>query len=105
MTIKDKIRNDPIGQDLNIEPIFNLIEKRQLGWWRHLQRLDGNSQVRKVREPKSWMKRKTQREIERTEWLEKTWHIEGKHRKKLRKQTKNTSLDPSGYMGIILIKI
>jgi len=48
LTVIDKVRNRKIRDELDIEPISDFIEKRQLSWWGHLQRMDGSRKAKQV---------------------------------------------------------
>lgn len=52
VTRRDRIRNTEIRKDLNVKPMAEFIEERQLGWWGHLQRMEGTRQVKRVWEAK-----------------------------------------------------
>lgn len=58
ITKRDRIRNEAIREELKIEPIEDYIERRQLGWWGHLIRMEEDTQTRKVWETKMTGKRK-----------------------------------------------
>ncbi|KAJ8934309.1 hypothetical protein NQ318_002900 [Aromia moschata] len=51
-------RNEDISRELEIQPITEYIEKRQLEWWGHLMRLPNNTPIRKIWEARSYGKRK-----------------------------------------------
>ncbi|KAI4468178.1 hypothetical protein MML48_2g00010220 [Holotrichia oblita] len=53
VTKRDRMRNEDIRRDLEIEPIEKFIEQRQLGWWGHLQRMNNSTQVKKAWEAKA----------------------------------------------------
>ena len=44
----DRVRSADIRESLGIEAVETHIERRQLGWWGHLQRMDRNMQVRAI---------------------------------------------------------
>lgn len=48
VTKMDKMRNVDIRKDLEIQPILDYIEERQLQWWGHLQRMNEERPVKKV---------------------------------------------------------
>ncbi|KAJ8947898.1 hypothetical protein NQ318_010044 [Aromia moschata] len=52
-----KVKGD-IRRELEIQPITEYIEKRQLEWWGHLMRLPNNTPTRKIWEARSYGKRK-----------------------------------------------
>lgn len=58
ITLRDHIRSQQIREELDIQPLTNFIQKKQLSWWGHLQRLDENRAVKKVWEAKVLNKRK-----------------------------------------------
>ncbi|KAJ8941565.1 hypothetical protein NQ318_011524 [Aromia moschata] len=51
-------RNEDIRRALEIQPITEYIEKRQLEWWGHLMRLPNNTPTRKIWEARNYGKRK-----------------------------------------------
>ncbi|KAJ8952606.1 hypothetical protein NQ318_004153 [Aromia moschata] len=51
-------RNEDIRRELEIQPITEYIERRQLEWWGHLMRLPNNTPTRKIWEARSYGKRK-----------------------------------------------
>lgn len=57
VTKLDRMRNEDIRRDLEIESIEQFIEKRQLGWWGHIQRMDNSVQVKKAWETRVQGKR------------------------------------------------
>ena len=52
VTKLDKISNTIIREELKVRPILEYIERRQLSWWGHLQRMKNTVQVKKVWEAK-----------------------------------------------------
>ena len=46
-TRRDKIRNDVIREKLQVESVLNYVEKRQLIWYGHLQRMEDNRYPKK----------------------------------------------------------
>lgn len=58
VTKLDRIRSDQIRKELNIESVEKFIEKRQMGWWGHLQRLKKTTQVKRIWEAKTTGKKK-----------------------------------------------
>lgn len=48
VTRKDRIRNEQIREELEIQPISSIIENKQIGWWGHLQRLKDNIPVKQI---------------------------------------------------------
>lgn len=58
VTKLDRMRNEQIRTDLNIEPVEDYIEQRQLGWWGHLQRLNNTAPVKRIWESKPPWKKK-----------------------------------------------
>ena len=52
VTKLDKIPNTIIREELKVRPILEYIERRQLSWWGHLQRMKNTVQVKKVWEAK-----------------------------------------------------
>lgn len=57
VTVLDKERNETIRNNLHVDSVNNLIEKKQLGWFGHL-RLSNNRQVKKVWEAKQTGKKR-----------------------------------------------
>nr|CAH7732589.1 unnamed protein product [Callosobruchus chinensis] len=53
VTRTDRLRNEDIGNELGVEPVWNLIERNQLKWFGHMCRMDNSRQVRKVFECKT----------------------------------------------------
>ncbi|KAJ8949194.1 hypothetical protein NQ318_021687 [Aromia moschata] len=62
-------RNEDIRRELEIQPITEYIEKRQLDWWGHLMRLPNNIPTRKIWEARSYGKRKRGRPEETSAFL------------------------------------
>lgn len=58
VTKLDRMRNEQIRTDLNIESVEEYIEQRQLGWWGHLQRLSNTALVKRIWESKPPWKKK-----------------------------------------------
>lgn len=58
VTRQDRIRNDMIREELKIQPLLQFVERRQLGWWGHLQRMNNTIPVKKIWEAKVHDKRK-----------------------------------------------
>lgn len=56
-TLMDKVRNTQIREELEIKPVTEFVEKRQLSWWGHLQRMDRDRPVRQVWEARMTGKR------------------------------------------------
>ena len=52
ITRRDRIRNDRIREELEINSISDFIEQRQLSWWGHLQRLRDDIPVKRKWETK-----------------------------------------------------
>ena len=52
VTRYDRIRNTDIREELEIESTLEFIERRQLSWWGHLQRMDNKRPVKKIWEAK-----------------------------------------------------
>ena len=48
ITRMDKIRNEEIRKNLGIESMSKFIEKRQLSWWGHLQRMDDTRPTKQI---------------------------------------------------------
>ncbi|CAG9823911.1 unnamed protein product [Phaedon cochleariae] len=79
ITRREKIRNVVIREELEIESIEEYIEKKQLAWWGHLQRMKNGTQVKRIWESKAQGKRKVGRPIQ-------TWdNVVGNILKKRRK--------------------
>lgn len=53
VTKRDRIRNEVIREELNIESVEDFIERRQLGWWGHLLRMEEKAQTRMIWESKA----------------------------------------------------
>jgi Reverse transcriptase (RNA-dependent DNA polymerase) len=45
---RDRIRNMDIREELQIEPIHEYIQKKQLNWWGHVQRMSGKIPTKKI---------------------------------------------------------
>jgi hypothetical protein len=58
VTKRDRIRNSRIREEIGIESIEDFIEKRQLGWWGHLQRMNDMVPVKRIWETRMHGKRK-----------------------------------------------
>ena len=58
VTRKDRIRNEHIREELEIIPILDFIEQKQLGWWGHLIRLKERTPVIQVWESRTQGRRK-----------------------------------------------
>lgn len=67
VTRMHKLRNETIRQDLDIEPIQNFIERRQLSWWGHLNRMNNERPAKRIWETKIQKRKKRGRP-------EKTWN-------------------------------
>ena len=63
VTRADKIRNDVIRSELEVEPALKIIEQNQLKWFGHLQRLNDKRQVKKVWKTRTMPKRNRGRPI------------------------------------------
>lgn len=57
VTRKDRIRNDIIRKNLQIQSMQEFIEQRQLSWWGHLQRMNNDIPVKKIWESRTQGKR------------------------------------------------
>ncbi|XP_030758176.1 uncharacterized protein LOC115883895 [Sitophilus oryzae] len=57
VTRKDRIRNDIIRENLQIQSMQAFIEQRQLSWWGHLQRMNNDIPVKKIWEARTQGKR------------------------------------------------
>jgi Reverse transcriptase (RNA-dependent DNA polymerase) len=66
VTRRDRIRNTQIREELNIQPLMQYIEQKQLSWWGHLQRMESTRQVKKIWEAK--VNRKRRRGRPRKSW-------------------------------------
>ncbi|XP_044744507.1 uncharacterized protein LOC123306527 [Coccinella septempunctata] len=66
ITRMHRVRNDLIWEDIGIEPLQDFIEKRQLSWWGHLNRMNHERPARKVWEAKVTGKRRRGRPV--TTW-------------------------------------
>lgn len=58
VTRQDRIRNDDIREELEIQSIGEFIEQRQMSWWGHLQRMKDSIPVKRIWETKMHGKRK-----------------------------------------------
>ena len=56
ITRRDRVRNEQVREELNIEPIISTIEKQQMKWLGHLHRMTDERQVKTV-----WQTRTAQR--------------------------------------------
>lgn len=52
VTRQDRIRNDFIREELEIQSIMEFIEQRQISWWGHLQRMKDTVPVKRIWETK-----------------------------------------------------
>lgn len=53
VTRKGRIcRNTPLRQELEVQAVINFIERKQLSWWGHIQRMNNNRPDRQVQEAK-----------------------------------------------------
>lgn len=64
VTLRDRVRSATIREELEVIPVTEFIEKRQLSWWGHLQRMDHNRPVRQVWESRALGKRSRGRPTE-----------------------------------------
>ena len=48
ITRRDRIRNELVRDELKVEPILKTVERRQLGWFGHLARMEDSRQVKAV---------------------------------------------------------
>lgn len=69
VTRRDRIRNDIIREELEIEPITNVIEKQQLKWYGHLIRMQNERPVKSIWEARIQRSKKRGRP-------RKTWNDE-----------------------------
>lgn len=58
VTRMDRQRNEKIREELKIESVLEYIEKKQLCWWGHLQRMSNKRQTKKIWEAKNAQKRR-----------------------------------------------
>ena len=56
ITKRDRIRNEIVRDELDVESILDFIERRQLSWWGHLQRMQDTRQVKEIWEAKQTQK-------------------------------------------------
>lgn len=57
VTLRDHIRSTKIREEIGIESLSEYIEKRQLGWWGHIQRMNEDRMVKKIWEARMGGKR------------------------------------------------
>lgn len=57
VTLRDRVRSAEIREELEVKPVTEFIEKRQLSWWGHLQRMNTNRVVKQIWEAKTTDKR------------------------------------------------
>ncbi|KAJ8937082.1 hypothetical protein NQ318_017671 [Aromia moschata] len=81
-------RNEDIRRELEIQPITEYIEKRQLEWWGHLMRLPNNTPTRKIWEARSYGKRKRGRPEETWDDTIKNYGKEESNNKKVERNGK-----------------
>ena len=89
-TRKDRERNTNIREQLNIKPITQIIENKQLKWYGHIKRMEKQRIPRKVMETR--MEEKRTRGRPRVTWMEtieKAGKRRGKTIKELNKLTTN----------------
>nr|CAH7767968.1 unnamed protein product [Callosobruchus chinensis] len=55
---KDRIRSEDIRSELQIPPLMDFIEHRQLSWWDHLHRTKEDIPVKRIWEAKPFGKRR-----------------------------------------------
>lgn len=67
VTRLNKIRNESICQDLEIEPLQDFVERRQLSWWGHLNRMNNERPAKQIWEAKIQKRKKRGRP-------EQTWN-------------------------------
>lgn len=54
----DRIRNTQIREELDMKPVTEFIEQRQLSWWGHIQRMSDDRPVKQVYEARIQTKRR-----------------------------------------------
>ena len=67
-TKRDRERNTKIRQDLNVKPLTEMIEEKQLKWFGHVKRMGPERIVRRCIEAREWEKRGRGRP--RVTWLD-----------------------------------
>lgn len=65
VSLRDRIRSKQIREELEIEDIMEFIEKRQLSWWGHLQRMKNDRMVKQIWEARLIGRRKRGRPMEK----------------------------------------
>ena len=81
VTIMDKIRSQYIRDELEVDATLNYIERKQLAWWGHLQRMDDDRPTKQVWQAKAQKKKRRGRPrqtwdaamVEVLNRREKTW--------------------------------
>ncbi|XP_044760236.1 uncharacterized protein LOC123317693 [Coccinella septempunctata] len=58
VTRRDRIRNESIREDLQVESLEEFIERRQLEWWGHLNRMEEDTMTRRIWDAKDVRKRR-----------------------------------------------
>lgn len=84
------MRNVDIREELGTTPIIEYIEKRQLSWWGHLERMDERRPVKRI--CRAMITEKRDRGRPKAKWndlVEKTRMKKGKIMSEARKLAKN----------------
>ncbi|XP_044757812.1 uncharacterized protein LOC123315966 [Coccinella septempunctata] len=58
VTRRDRIRNELVREDLQVESLEEFIERRQLEWWGHLNRMEEDTMTRRIWDAKNVRKRR-----------------------------------------------
>ncbi|XP_045473983.1 uncharacterized protein LOC123680234 [Harmonia axyridis] len=67
VTRRDRLRNEKIREELQVESLEEFIERRQLEWWGHLNRMEEDKLTRRIWEAKEVRKKRRGRP-------EKSWN-------------------------------
>ncbi|CAH0558813.1 unnamed protein product [Brassicogethes aeneus] len=82
LTRRDRIRNETVRAELDVEPILDSIKKQQLKWFGHMVRMEEDRQAKRIWQTKTIQKRprgrpkKTWNDVvaENLEKRNKTWN-------------------------------
>lgn len=59
VTKNDRLRNEQIKHNVEVQPILEYMEHRELSWYGHLQRTDRNRRMKRIWFAKIRLKRET----------------------------------------------